>query len=119
MIIDLSSIKNDDYVEEYKIKSRVIIEEISVFGFNFIIIPVGIFNILEKDDRFISEVDVNMEEPLCKVGSICELECYVDIHMRYDEILLNYDKIKMRDVKIDHILNDNELLKEKRVKIIS
>lgn len=119
MIIDLSSIKNDDYVEEYKVKSKVIIDEISVFDFNFIIIPVGIFNILEKDDRFISDVDISLEEPLCKVGSICEIECYVDIHMRFDQMILSYDKAKMRDVKIDQILNDDSLLKEKRVKIIS
>jgi hypothetical protein len=53
------------------------------------------------------------------VGNINGYDCYVDIHMDSNEILLYYNKAKIRDSKLDYLLNSVELLEEKRVKIIS
>ena len=71
------------------------------------------------DDRFIDEINIGIGIGIYKVGEICGFECYVDKFMNYDEILITYDKIKMRDNKIDYLLNNQYLLEEKRVKIIS
>jgi hypothetical protein len=44
-------------------------------------------------------------------------EVYLDILMPPDQLLIYCDKSITRDNKIDFLLNDDELLKEKRVNI--
>ena len=124
MTIDLSKVgerTHGNYKDEYKEKSEIIFNSLSgLKNYNYIIIPIHIYNIISTDTRFIDTlkgVEVNNE--LRKVGEICGYECYVDMYMDPFEILLSYDKAKMRDSKIDHILSSAEILKEKKVKIIS
>jgi hypothetical protein len=127
MTIDLSKIgpldfNSGKYVDHYKEKSKVIFDKLYKLGnYNYLIIPIHIYNIISTDSRFIDTlkgVEVNNE--LRKVGEICGYECYVDMYMDPFEILLSYDKVKIRDSKIDCILSSSGvILKEKKVKIIS
>jgi hypothetical protein len=123
MIIDLSSIIENNYIESYKKKSKIITEKLKKYNNGYIlIVPINIFNILQMDDRFIDyepDIAVAFVTGIYKVGEICGFECYVDIFIKSDEILITYDKLTMRDNKIDYLLNNNNLIEEKRVKIIS
>lgn len=126
MTIDLSRIaekyyQSGNYKDEYKEKSKVIFDNINnLKSYNYMIIPIHVYNIISTDSRFIDTLkgnDINNE--LRKVGEICGYECYVDMYMDPYEIILSYDKTKIRDSKIDYLLNNVEVIKEKKVKIIS
>lgn len=124
MTIDLSDFEDSrfrSYKEEYKEKSKVIFDSLSnLKNYNYIIIPIHVYNIISTDERFVDTLkgfEINNE--FRKVGEICGYECYVDVYMEPFEILLSYDKAKIRDSKIDFILSSGEILKEKKVKIIS
>ncbi len=77
---------------------------------------------LEDIEQVLTRRDKNKEEAILSKGGKCEIcgfECYVDKFMNPDEIILTYDIVKMRDNKIDYLINNKNLFKEKRVKIIS
>jgi hypothetical protein len=119
MIIDLSSINNLDYKLEYQRKSKIIMDNLKGYDNGYIlIISINILNILEKDERF-SKTGSFLNGDIFKAGDICGFECYVDKFMKHNEILITYNKVKMRDNKIDYLLNNDNLVEEKRVKIIS
>ncbi len=121
MSIDLSSINNSDYKLEYQEKSKIIMDNLKGYDNGCsIIVSINLFNILETDSRFLPiEFESISVDSISKVGNICGFECYVDKYMKSNEILITYDKVKMRDNKIDYLLNNQNLIKEKRVKIIS
>jgi hypothetical protein len=126
MEIDLTDIPAgyvDNYMDEYQLKSSKLFKEINSINskmnkkYNYIIIPMAIYNIIECDTRF-KPTTISDELDLRKVGIIGDIECYLDIYLPPDQIIVSWDKQTARDVKIDNILNGiNE--KEKRVKIIS
>jgi hypothetical protein len=126
MEIDLTDIPAgyvDNYMDEYQLKSSKLFKEINSINskmnkkYNYIIIPMAIYNIIECDTRF-KPTSISDELDLRKVGIIGDIECYLDIYLPPNQIIVSWDKQTARDVKIDNILNGiNE--KEKRVKIIS
>ena len=120
MIIDLSSVlEKDDYITNYQAKSKIIMDSLKGYDNGYIlIISINILNILEMDERFIN-TESFFNGDIFKAGDICGFECYVDKFMNRDEILITYNKVKMRDNKIDYLLNNDNLVEEKRVKIIS
>ena len=120
MIIDLSSVlEKDDYITNYQAKSKIIMDSLKGYDNGYIlIISINILNILEMDERFIN-TESFFNGDIFKAGDICGFECYVDIYMIHDEILISYKKDKIRDNKIDYLLNNKNLVEEKRVKIIS
>lgn len=113
----------ENYQDEYKLKSNKLVSYLNRINmnmknkFNYIIIPVTVYNILECNDRFKPIFYYNDYENLKKVGTLGEFEVYLDIHLQPDEIILSWDKSISRDVKINNILyNTNE--KEKKIKVI-
>jgi hypothetical protein len=126
MEIDLTDIPKgcvENYMDEYQLKSGKLFKEINSINskmnkkYNYIIIPMSIYNIIECDDRF-KPSESSEGLVLRKVGSIGDIECYLDIYLPPDRIIVSWDKQTSRDVKIDNILNGIDE-KEKRVKIIS
>jgi hypothetical protein len=119
MFVDLSSINNSDYKLEYQEKSKILLDYLGEPDGKFLIVPIHILNILQESTEFVS-CEINSDiSSIEKVGNINGYDCYVDIHMDSNEILLYYNKAKIRDSKLDYLLNSVELLEEKRVKIIS
>ena len=134
MEIDLTDIPAgypENYMDEYQLKSSKLFKEINSINskmnkkYNYIIIPMAIYNIIECDTRFKpTEIVINLFTSISdgldlrKVGTIGDIECYLDIYLPPDQIIVSWDKQTARDVKIDNILNGMDE-KEKRVKIIS
>lgn len=79
---------------------------------NYMIISMNVFNILELHDKF---EHLNLlgrksdEDNLYLVGRISNFDCYLDLHMMSDTILLHYDKQSMRDMKIESILSNKKV----------
>ena len=126
MEIDLTDIPAghpENYMDEYQLKSSKLFKEINFINskmnkkYNYIIIPMAIYNIIECDTRF-KPTSTSDGLDLRKVGIIGDIECYLDIYLPPDQIIVSWDKQTARDVKIDNILNGIDE-KEKRVKIIS
>ena len=126
MIIDLSSYTdlNLSYENVCKEKSNKLLSELNKINIkmttkhNYIIIPMVIYNILEHNDSFISEVYSPKDEDLVLVGAIEEFKCYLDIYLNPNEIIISWDKQTSRSVKLNSILN-GYCEKEKRVEIIN
>jgi hypothetical protein len=59
------------------------------------------------------------EETLRHMGSINGIEVYLDLFSPSDTIVLKYDKIIMRDNKIEAILNGEELKEEIEITILN
>jgi hypothetical protein len=58
------------------------------------------------------------EDPLRHMGSINDIEVYLDLYSPSDTIILKYDRSIMRDNKIDAILNDDELKEEIEITVL-
>jgi hypothetical protein len=58
------------------------------------------------------------EDPLRHMGSINDIEVYLDLFSPSDTIILKYDRSIMRDNKIDAILNDDELKEEIEITVL-
>lgn len=127
MVIDLSidtAIPYDNYVNEYKIKTDTLLSYIKKINdemtirYNYIIIPMSIYNIIECSDYFKSHNYETLDNDLRKVGTIGEFECYLDIYLPPNEILISWDKSTSRNVKIESILSDTQIEKQKKIKVI-
>lgn len=127
MIIDLNDYNlnfAETSFEIAQIKSNKLIKEIvrhrNETGRNFMIVPMSIYNILEVNKSFqFAPLDSLMnEDPLRYMGSINDIEVYLDLFSPSDTIILKYDKSIMRDNKIDAILNDGELKEEIEITVL-
>lgn len=85
--------------------------------YNYLIVPMSILNVLDQDSRF-QYSPFGEVYGITKVGSFMWYEVYLDILMPANEILIYCDKSIMRDNKIDFLLEDVELLREKRIQIV-
>lgn len=125
MVIDISttSYPNLSYRDEYRVKGNKLLTELNRINIkmstkhNYIIIPMTVYNILEFNDNFLSVKYESGDGPVL-VGTIGEFNCYLDIYLPPNEILVSWDKQTSRDVKLESILNGISE-KEKRVKILS
>ena len=119
MEINLPDIDSEDYEGVCKDHADIImsgLSEVSRDKHNYLIVPMRVYNILHFSDKFYS---VNFSEisPLMLAGHLEGFDVYLDMYMPPDEILISYDKSISRDSKLDYILNDIDVIKEKRVKI--
>ena len=87
------------------------------FKYNYMIIPMSVYNILEHHPAFLSK-KIKDPEPdgLWNVGIIFGYECYLDMYMSPDQISVFYDKQITRDLKIDSIL-DGRIIPDTKVDI--
>ena len=76
---------------------------------NFMIMSMNVFNTLEHHDKF---EHLNLlgrkSGGVYLVGRIYEIDCYIDLHMMEDTILLSWDKQRAREMKLESLLNDSK-----------
>lgn len=128
MVIDLSVTHLDllNYTYEYKIKSIRLLTALNRLNismnkkYNFIIMPMSVYNIIECSEHFKSvRYDLDNHSNLKKIGFLGDFECYLDIYLEKNEIIVSWDKSTARDVKIDTLLSSsNPMEYEKRIDII-
>ena len=117
MKIDISSIDDDDYY----FKSMHLMDKIDFHNYekyNHIIMPMSVYNILSGHPSWEGEFyNIDINTACIYVGKIFEYECYLDILMPHDIILLKYNKKIERDNKLESILNGTDLKLKKTIKI--
>jgi len=86
--------------------------------YNYLIVPMDVYNILLFMDEFRIEDYGELNSPV-KVGHLFGYEVYLDMFLQPGEIMLSYDKSIMRDNKLDQILNDVKPKKEINIKLKS
>jgi hypothetical protein len=122
MKIDLNKITYGQIESEYeenRLKSSTIYNSLNRLNenYNFIIMPMSVFNILECDPRF-SSCEINNPTGIFKVGIFCGYDCYVDLYLTDNRIILSKDLQRMRENKINAILGTDELIKDLNIDII-
>jgi hypothetical protein len=105
--------------------SNNLIDDLINFGIsqdpkpNFIILPVGVYNLIEEKITFLSdETRPSDIAALYKVGYIMDFEVYIDIHLSPDKIVMSWNKQSMRDNKINSILGESMTLNNIEINII-
>jgi hypothetical protein len=122
MKIDLNNIPYGQIESEYeenRLKSSTIYNSLNKLNenYNFIIMPMSVFNILECDLRF-SSCEIENPTGIFKVGIFCGYDCYVDLYLTDSRIILSKDLQRMRENKINAILGTDELIKDLNIDII-
>ena len=75
--------------------------------YNYIIVSMPVYNVLDCSNGFIQDNDNGDldEKSLRKVGKLGVFDVYLDIHLKTNTIILDWDKATSRDVKIDSLLD--------------
>ena len=118
MEIKLGRVYDDDYIGECQYQTNLILDGVKKVvekEHNYLIVPMRIYNILQFSQCF-KQIHYDVSG-LMHVGYLLDFHVYLDMYIPPDEILISYDKSILRDNKLDAILNGEEMIKEKRVKI--
>jgi hypothetical protein len=102
---------------EIKEKISNLTDQLNDDRYNYLIIPIAVLNILDQDNRFLYSDFKGEVVGITKIGNFMWYEVYLDILMPPDEIIVYCDRAITRNNKIDFLLNDDELLKEKRINL--
>lgn len=93
------------------LKSKLV--ENNYDSYKYLMIPVSIYNLIEVSPWF------NMSMSSLKdisgpffVGTFYNFECYVDMYLDPNTIIMKYNTVEYRDKKIDTILNDIDFVNE-------
>ena len=97
-----------------ELKAKRLIDELVKISENYIpkrnciIIPMSVLNIIERhqDFKHLNLLGLKTSEYLYKVGKVCDIECYLDLAMFTNSIILTWDKESLRDIKLESLLND-------------
>jgi hypothetical protein len=105
--------------ELYMLKSALIYKEIRKMDkkHNFMIMPMSVYNIIECHQYF-EPCHISPSDGIFKVGDFCGYECYVDMLLTEDRIIMSKDKQAMRENKINSILGISDLEKDLEIDII-
>ena len=122
MIIDLTNIPigvAESYRDLYILKSAEMYKELNKMKkkYNFIIMPISVYNIIECHQYF-EPCHINNNEVIFKVGNFCGYECYVDMFIKDNRVIMSHDKQAMRENKINSILGISDLEKDLEIEII-
>ena len=76
------------------------------------IMSMNVFNLLEHHDHFehLNLLGKKEMDSITLVGSISGLDCYIDLNMESNNILLYYNKQIARDIKLKSILDGNVVI---------
>lgn len=129
MEIDLRNLPLGHVYSSYdldRMKASLIMKDINKINesceikYNYMIIPMCIYNILEQHPAFLNKnITESESDGLWNVGNIFGYECYLDMLMPADQISIYYNKQISRDLKIDSILEGRVIPKTKvDIKII-
>lgn len=84
---------------------------------NFIIMPISIYNIVENHPKF-TACQVNVTDGIFKVGELYGYDCYVDMTIFDNRIIISKNLQATRENKINSILGLENLQKDLEIDII-
>ena len=126
MEIDLSRIplgQVDSLYDLDRMKAGYIMKDINKLNesceikYNYMIIPMSVYNILEHHPAFLNKkIKESESDGLWNIGTILGYECYLDMLMPIDQISIYYNKQIARDLKLDSIL-EGRVIPETKVDI--
>ncbi len=122
MVIDLTNVPigvAENHRDLYTLKSAEMYKELNKMErkHNFIIMPISVYNVIECHQYF-EPCHVDINEGIFKVGDFCGYECYVDMMITDNRVIMSKDIQSMRDNKINAILGLDKLDKNLEIKII-
>ena len=122
MRIDLTNVGNGHALNSYDMMvlkgshlHKGIVSVNSDTKFNYLIISMNVFNAIDSHPMFAPWSDDKSIDGPYYVGKLGTFECYVDLYLSPNTILMQYDKQIARDNKIDSILNDINVINEVKI----
>lgn len=126
MKIDISNVGNGHELSDYEmnvlktshLRSRL--DDINYnmkSEFNYLIVSMSVYNAIECNPRFKPSYTEKVFDGPHYIGMFGTFECYVDLLLPSNMVLMQYDKRIARDKKIDTILNDVDVVTEVEVTI--
>lgn len=108
--------------EVYQLKSNKLLAEIlsgNKEGYNFMIVSMSIYNILEANRSFeYAQIDPMISvDHLRHMGRCGTIEVYLDLSMRPDSMKLTWNKKLIRDKKIYSVISGIEPLVVKEITV--
>jgi hypothetical protein len=92
---------------------------ISSSKFDYIVIPMGIFNIIEHWPPFYSEFKRTSElEEKFLIGRIYDTNVFLDLSLTDSNVYFYYNKDSIRNKKIDKILNNVDFHNNFHIRVI-
>ncbi len=98
------------YRELFKLKRDV--------EYTTVTISMPIYNILVNHDRFYQN-NFNQIDEITEVGFICGYKVFLDLSIKEDIIRLGYDNQEKRDNVIDNLLEEKEIKKDLKIKVLN
>jgi hypothetical protein len=80
----------------------------SKIEYEYLIVPMRVYNILEFSPSFIAEKINQPSDGIWFVGSLHNWKCYLDINLPPDQIIVKTSLKSRRELKINSILGDLE-----------
>jgi hypothetical protein len=135
-IIDLNLVYKENLFKHLKnnsgilsggeyLKHEKIIKTIkeNIEGYEIIIIPISILNIIEKSNCYlpcdkIIEANLTKKNFYYYVGSFLHKEVFIDLSLLDNIAILSYSKQTKREMRLDSIINSNPIKEDLRLKFI-
>jgi hypothetical protein len=114
--LDLSGIDRVDVIGVMKLITKLNFFKIK-YNFNKVIIPMSLYNIIIDSKYFIYK-PVNEISLESSIGLLSGYNVYLDIALK-DIFIITYEIDRLRDVKLDLLLNNNDNISYKKIKIIN
>lgn len=125
MIIDLNDIPlgvAESQQELTILKSGKIYKEVFKLSekrnYRIMTVSMSIYNILVNHDKFYTNF-MNNVSALTEVGFFCGYKVYLDLTLQENVIQLSYDFQERRDNIIDNLLEEKEIKKDLKIKVLN
>ena len=116
---NLSSMQRRLITEITKFRNELLLNNINA---THIIVGNRILNFISDSSLFRPvPIDIDSVESFYKIGNLMQLDVYVDLNLPDDELIITIDKNLIRDIKLDAILFDGQLISSysKHIKVKS
>ena len=105
---NLSSMQRRLITEITKFRNELLLNNINA---THIIVGNRILNFISDSSLFRPvPIDIDSVESFYKIGNLMQLDVYVDLNLPDDELIITIDKNLIRDIKLDAILFDSDLI---------
>jgi len=126
MNIDLTNIGNGHELNAYEMmhlkgsylyRSLLKANNDTNSNFNYLIISMSVFNAIDSHPMFVPWSDAKYIDGSYYVGRLGAFECYVDLYLPPNDILMKYNKSVARDNVLDIILSDSKIINEAHITV--
>lgn len=105
------------------LKSGVLYKEITNIknktDYNKLTISMPVYNVLISHDKFLHNYNIDYFDSSREIGLFCGYKVFLDLSLQENIILVSYDVCEKRDDIISSILENSEIKKDLKIKVLN